>query len=36
MGRPGEGEEVSRVGVEERVNEIERGQLLRAPDLLGE
>jgi hypothetical protein len=31
--RPGEGEEVSRVGVEERVNDIERGQVLRTPDL---
>jgi hypothetical protein len=31
--RPREGEEVSRVSVEERVNDIERGQVLRTPDL---
>lgn len=32
-GRPGEGKEISRVGVEERVDKIERNQLLGAPHL---
>lgn len=32
--RPGEREEVSRVGVEERIDNVERAQVLRTPDLL--
>jgi hypothetical protein len=31
--RPREGEEVSRVGVEERIDDVERAQVLRIPDL---
>jgi len=31
--RPREGEEVSRVGVEERIDSVERGQVLRTPHL---
>jgi hypothetical protein len=31
--RPGEGEEVTRVGIEERIDNIERGEILCTPDL---